>query len=256
MSGRGRGRGRGGGPPSQSKAFLLRSVAEAGMTERDLVRQHQFYPDFQWHSSGQAQPPAPAPAPQPPAAGVKDDPEEEEVVPVELVKIKHPAATIYKLNKQRELSERFRTSAHHVQPAAQIDVVRYGQNKRQHSNFCQKADEAVRDSLGATQKMAKLASDGRYIPLELQASGKREFTPTIALSGSKKAVVPGLKLEELEREERARQRSRSVEGEADDDGDVVEADEEEEEVEDYTTNYDASDDEEIDGGDGDDEAVF
>lgn len=81
----GRGRGRGGGSKSVSRELLQRSLAESGTAVESLTP--KLYPDFRWKSTG----------------GYWDEPEET------LCESQRPAGTVYLLNKQRELLERFQT---------------------------------------------------------------------------------------------------------------------------------------------------
>jgi hypothetical protein len=197
-----------------------------------------------------------------------------------LQKTKRLLTVTYMTNKQRELIAKWQASGHYVRPSQQVDVVRYGKSGRSRSVV-----QAVLDSMkshntvstsnmdsgpGAVGSMSsttdsmnmngmngmnnmtsnsinKLATDERYVPLELaQATGR--------LSRGPKKSLRTATLEQLAQRERtdgAGGGQAGVDGDEEDlDEDaVLEEPQEEEDGEDYTTNYYASDDD--DGGDDD-----
>ena len=201
--------------------MLQKSAQEAGLDAGKLrnLQVPKLFPDYSWHSSGRLW--------NPDKAGTEPQPPPQ----------KRTAATIFLINKSREIHHRFQASSQYIRPTHEVDVVRYGKRPR------------VKPDLSVLEHMGRLA-DPHYIPPELLK------TSGIELSSRKELNI----LDELDANETKRRHDATgeVDGEdeegEDNSSDVQEPEEEEEEVADYTTNYYASEDESDGGGDG--EATF
>jgi len=252
MSGRGRGRGRG-APPSGARLLLQRSAKEAGLDDGNLrslqdITRPELFPDYEWHSSGKKGHIQPGDVVVQPsstvAAGASTNGGNDGNSMTALAKPKRSPATIYLINKSREIHHRFQNSAFYVHPTQEADVIRHGK-ERQHQQ--QRADLLILKHIGKT-------ADPRYIPSELLRDDDLG-----SVYGQDHSAFKKRSLDDLAAEERADRRKRR-EDEGEEDGqfnDAPEAmDEESEEDVDYGTNHYESEGDESAGGGAGDEAVF
>lgn len=221
--------------------MLMRSAQESGLGDHNLkslndITKPALFPEMVWNYQEETDP---------------------------ATKARH-SATVYLINKGREIDHRIQTSAHWVRPSqTQVDVVRYQSDKKSHRGRAQiSSDRAVLEQMGKN-----LALDDAYTPADLLPSSLRSSTrkrkrylDEIAAAevtlGQKKPTLEELELKEglRKREEALRANILDDEGEEDNLSDNP-PDDDEEEVEDYTRDYFASDDDESDDG-GDAEATF
>ena len=225
MSGRGRGRGRGrGAPPSGARLLLRRSAQEAGLGATSLktladITKPSLFPDYEWHSSGRQL--------NQPAINANSRTEQQKA-----------ASANYLIRKSRDIQHRFQTSPAFVRPTQEVDVNRYGKRQR-----------PMEPDVYFLSHIGKVA-DPLYFPPEL-------LTKDMVLGGDDDGVATKkMTLEEMAENELTQRRQAAENKEEDGDADMVDdlghqdEDNEAEEVDDYITNYYASDDEDdsVDGG--------
>jgi hypothetical protein len=219
MSGRGRGRGR--GNPSGARLLLQRSAQEAGLGATSLkniqdITRPQLFPDYEWHSSGRQ-------LNQPQTASTRSEQQK-------------AASTVYLIRKSRDIHHRFQNSPCYVRPTQEVDVNRYGKRER-----------PLDPDVFFLSQIGK-GADPRFFPPELLKTDS-----AFAGDGNDGFSKKKLTLEEMAAVEMKKRRAAAEDGEDGEDGDlpIQEEDEVEEEVDDYITNYYASDDDSGgEGGDG------
>lgn len=184
--------------------MLKRSAQEAGFDDRNLnalsdITRPQLYPPFRFHSSGKS------------FVETVDTP----------VTTKRTVSQVYNVRKQRELSEQFIKSPFHVQPFLNVDIYRYGQKKRGTP-----LDVAVLERIGK-----KVATDPRYCPPELVSDGSI-WNSKDNDDGDEDQLLHSSPAPDV-----VTNPTSAPPGEEDNEIDHPKEPEEEEEVEDYTTNY-------------------
>mmetsp|Transcript_20063 Transcript_20063/g.49284 ORF Transcript_20063/g.49284 Transcript_20063/m.49284 type:complete len:229 (+) Transcript_20063:95-781(+) len=224
MSGRGRGRGKGrGAPPSGARLLLQRSAQEAGLGSSSLkaiqdITKPALFPEYEWHSSGRQlnQPP---------------------IITNSRAEQQKNASLNYLIRKSRDIQHRFQNSPAFVRPTQEVDVNRYGKRQR-----------PMEPDVYFLSQIGKVA-DPLYFPPEL-------FTKDMVLGGDEDGVTTKkMTLEEMAQHELTQRRQAAENKEEDADAEMAdevnhqEEDNDAEEMDDYITNYYASDDEvSSDGG--------